>query len=151
MSTRSKRPRREHDETTDSTNNNTAATTPVPSKRQRKETNSSKTPLAPTPKMSTANTTFNIPSSVLKTYQQLLPENPQGIAFLFNAQFSEALDAAAKRVASEYMIAKGSAIEEFRRLLAIKVFTVDKFATKISPTPLSKQKEPLHHFKRNLY
>jgi hypothetical protein len=123
------------DEGPDNTKN--TVTTPVPSKRQREETNSSKTPAAPM--MPEANTNLNVPDdAVLKTYQQLLPENPEGITFLFHPQFSEALDAPAQLVATECGITKENAIEELRRLLAIKTFAKDELATKISPTPLSK-------------
>ncbi len=78
----------------------------------------------------------------------MLPKNPEGIAFLFGSPFSEALQVPAERVALEYQITKEDAIEELRRLLVIKAFTVDKDANKISPTPLSTQNHPNHpsHF-----
>lgn len=66
----------------------------------------------------------------------MLPKNHSGIAFLFNANFSEALRVLAERIAIDYGITKEAAIEEVRRFLAIKVFAVDEFAIKISPTPL---------------
>jgi hypothetical protein len=67
----------------------------------------------------------------------MLPENPEGIAFLFGTRFSEALQVPAMRVAIQYQITKEDAIEELRRLLIIKAFTADIDANKISPTPLS--------------
>jgi hypothetical protein len=110
-------------------------TSPVPAKRQRKESKASKT----THTMSVAATAINVPNAILQVYQHMLPKNPEGIAFLFGSPFSEALQVPAERVATEYQITKEDAIEELRRLLVIKAFTVDKDANKISPTPLSTQ------------
>jgi hypothetical protein len=89
------------------------------------------------PTMSVAATTINVPDAILKVYQHMLPNNPEGIAFLFDSAFSKAFQAPAERVATRYRVTKEEAIEEFRRLLVIKAFTVDKEANKISPTPLS--------------
>ena len=82
-----------------------------------------------------------------------MPDKPRGIQFLFSPAFSSAilvspyylknpktcanLKVTAEHVASTYKITQEEAIEEFRRLLAIKAFTMDENATKISPTPLS--------------
>jgi hypothetical protein len=79
----------------------------------------------------------NVPDAVLQVYHQLLPKNPEGIAFLFSPPFFEALEVRAGRLAIKYQINIEDAIEELRRLLAIKAFTVDKDGNKISPTPLS--------------
>jgi len=94
--------------------------------------------------MSVVATTVNVPNDVVQTYQHMLPDNPDGIAFLFGPNFSEALQVPADRVALAYQVTKEAAIEELRRLLAIKVFTVDEDATKTSPTPLSTQNYPNH-------
>lgn len=133
MSTKSKR-KSEYEDTPDYD----ATTTSIPSKRQqhkRKKSNSSKT--SPVPKMASAGPTLNVPAAALRTYEQLIPENSQGIHFLFSPNFSEALDTTARRAAAEYQITKEDVLEELRRFLAIKVFTVDEYATKISPTPFS--------------
>lgn len=74
----------------------------------------------------------------------MLSDNQDSIAFLFDSRFAEAFRVPAERVAIEYRITKDEAIVEFRRLLAIKVFTVDEKATKISPTPLSTQHHLYH-------
>jgi hypothetical protein len=74
----------------------------------------------------------------------MLPKTPEGRTFLFSPRFSEGLQLPAERVAIRYQVTKAQAIEEFRRLIAIKTFTVDEDATKISPTPLSMQ--TFHHF-----
>jgi hypothetical protein len=102
-------------------------------KRQRKEIESSRT----SPTMSPATATPSVPQAVLQVYQQMLPKNHEGIEFLFDERFSQALQVPAERVATAYNISKEDAIEELRRLLVIKAFTVDKDANKISPTPLS--------------
>ncbi|KAF8853886.1 ubiquitin-domain-containing protein [Acephala macrosclerotiorum] len=109
-----------------------ADTTPVPAKRRRQEPTSSKTALT----MPAAATVINVPEAVLQVYQHMLPNNPEGIAFLFDSRFSEALSVPADRVAIQYRITKDDAIEELRRLLVIKAFAVDEKATKISPTHL---------------
>jgi len=67
----------------------------------------------------------------------MLPKHADGIAFLFGSAFSEALQAPAERAAVLFQVTEEEAIEEFRRLLAIKTFKVDEDATNISPTPLS--------------
>jgi hypothetical protein len=87
--------------------------------------------------MSVPATAINVPDAVLQVYQSMLPQNLEGIAFLFSSRFSEALQVPAQRVAIPYQITEAEAIEELRRLLAIKVFTADEDANKISPTPLS--------------
>jgi len=143
MSARSQRPSnlkrdREPERDKTSTSKITTDTAPIQAKRQRKESKPSK--IATPPTMSAAAPTNNVPEAVLPAYQHLLIRNPDGIAFLFSSQFSEAIQAIAKNVAAEYHISSEDAIEELRRLLAIKTFTVDEDATKISPTPLSKQR-----------
>jgi hypothetical protein len=130
---RSSKLKRESDDSSYSDNITITDTTPVPAKRQRKESEDSKA--APT--MSAVATLVNVPDAVLQVYQQLLPKNPEGIAFLFSPSFFEALEVRAERLAIRYQINIEDAIEELRRLLAIKAFTVDKDGNKISPTPLS--------------
>jgi len=84
--------------------------------------------------MSVALTAISVLDAVLHVYQHMLPKNPKGISFLFGLHFSEALQVPAARVAIERKITKDDAIDELRRLLVIKAFTVDENATKISPT-----------------
>lgn len=72
-------------------------------------------------------------------YQQLLPDNPQGAAFLFGPRLLEALEEPLEQLTNQYDLTAETAIEELRRLLAIKTYTADRHATKISPTPLSKE------------
>lgn len=79
----------------------------------------------------------NVSDVVLDVYYQMLPNTPGGVDFLFGQSFSEALQITAERVAVVYKITKEEVIEELRRFLAIKAFTCDKYAVKISPTPLS--------------
>jgi len=110
-------------------------TQPTP-KRQRKETNSK------TATISSATTRANIPDELREIYQQLLPNSPNGIAFLFSPDFSTALNVPAERAASSYGVTKEQAIEELHRLLALKAFMADHDATKISPTPLSTMNLP---------
>jgi hypothetical protein len=127
----SQRPRKLKSELEESSDN----TTLVPANHHRKQSEASKA--APT--MSVAVTTIGVPNAILQVYQHMLPNNPEGIAFLFDFPFSKALQVTAERVAIQYQITKEDAIEELRRLLVIKAFTVDKDANKISPTPLSTQ------------
>jgi len=77
------------------------------------------------------------PSFPHTAYNVLLSGHPEGIAFLFSPRFSNALYGSAGRLAVEYNITSDQAIEELRRLLAIKVSAEDNNAEKISPTPLS--------------
>ena len=72
-----------------------------------------------------------------ESYCKALPNNAKGIAFLFSSRFYDALQVPAQTVAFAFDTSVDSAIEEFRRLIAIKVFTTDKEAEIISPTPLS--------------
>lgn len=73
----------------------------------------------------------------LKSYQQILPAD--GVAFLFSERFSQTLlEAVGRDIALENRITEDQVIQEFRRRLALKAFTVDTFATKISPTHLIK-------------
>lgn len=78
-----------------------------------------------------------VPNDVYRTYRRLRVPR-EGIAFLFAPRFSDVLYGAAARVTRAYNTYPVKAIEEFRRLLALKVLTRDYRATKISPTPLSK-------------
>ncbi|PMD45493.1 hypothetical protein L207DRAFT_629947 [Hyaloscypha variabilis F] len=120
--------KRENDEITDSDIIDVTHTAP---KRQRKEDNASKT--AP---MTSDIRGTSVPDDLLQAYRHLLPKSREGIAFLFSSTFSDALQAPAERAATLHEVTREQAIEELRRLLAIKVFTVDEDATKISPTPL---------------
>ncbi|KUJ11530.1 ubiquitin-domain-containing protein [Mollisia scopiformis] len=70
-------------------------------------------------------------------YRQIVLNKAEAVAFLFGSRFSDALQVPAERAAMLYRTTGALAIEEFRRLLAIKMFTVDTDADKISPTPLS--------------
>jgi hypothetical protein len=65
-----------------------------------------------------------------------LRQAPEGITLLFSTRFSTATQAAASSAVSEYHVTKAQAIEELRRLLAIKAFTADNSAEKISSNPL---------------
>jgi hypothetical protein len=133
MSGKSQPNKLKHERQEDMTDTTITDTTPVAAKRQRKESKAAKT--APT--MSTTATAINVPDAVLQAYQHMLPKNPEGIAFLFGSRFSDAIQGPSQRVAIISQVSKEEAIEEFRRLLAIKMFTVDEDASKISPTPLS--------------
>lgn len=109
----------------------------VPAKRHRKESGLQGLNTAPTMSAPATNVNVGVHDALLRVYHHMLPKNPEGIAFLFDARFAEALRVPANRVAIEYQITREEGIEELRRLIAIKAFTVDKDATKISPTPLS--------------
>lgn len=111
----------------------TTVTLPFPLKRQRMEAPETDLMISDTP------ATIDMHGNDLQAYQHMLPKSPAGRAFLFSPRFSEALQMPAERVAIKYQVTKAKAIEEFRRLIAIKTFTVDADATKISPTPLSTQ------------
>ncbi|KAF2651102.1 hypothetical protein K491DRAFT_682473 [Lophiostoma macrostomum CBS 122681] len=75
-----------------------------------------------------------IPSVSHRVYLDILPKD--AVTFLFSTYFSKALSGEAANV---YGVSSNDAIEEFRRLLAIKAFTVDVNADKISPTPIMDQ------------
>lgn len=85
----------------------------------------------------------DIPDATLQVYRHMLPRNPKGIAFLFDASFSDALENV-EDVAIAYHVHKDDAIEELRRLLVIKALTGDEDANEISPTPLSKKPETIN-------
>ncbi|KAG4441343.1 hypothetical protein IFR05_003157 [Cadophora sp. M221] len=70
-----------------------------------------------------------------KTYLRLLP-NTAALEFLRSSTFSETLQTIGLAVASSNGCTIDECIEEFRRFIAIKAFTSDEIATKISPTPL---------------
>jgi hypothetical protein len=72
-------------------------------------------------------------------YQQLLLRSPEGITFLFSTRFSNDLQVAASQLSVDYNVTADQAIEELRRLPAIKAFTEDHNADKISPTTLMVQ------------
>jgi len=79
---------------------------------------------------------LNVPTDVLETYKFLLSSNTAGLIFLFSPAYINALKPTAERLVEEYGFGIEKVIDEFRRLLAIKVFSFDGDATKISPTPL---------------
>lgn len=83
--------------------------------------------------------------SLREIYEQLLPNPDNEIESLFSGAFSTTLQNTSARVAAEYRVTEDEAIEEFRRLLAIKAFTSDVKASKISPTPLSKEASKQPH------
>ncbi|MAD84988.1 MAG: hypothetical protein CL912_18675 [Deltaproteobacteria bacterium] len=85
---------------------------------------------------------LNVPTDVLETYKFLLSSNTAGLIFLFSPAYINALKPTAERLVEEYGFGIEKVIDEFRRLLAIKVFSFDGDATKISPTPLSKFRRP---------
>ena len=92
----------------------------VPAKRQREQY-----------------TDVKVPEDLRSIYEQLLPKPESGIKFLFDPTFASTLKSTASRLAAEYRIKEDEAIEEVRRLFAMKAFTSDEKASKISPTPLS--------------
>lgn len=132
---RASQPKRgnEDEEFKSQNNNATSASTPAV-KRQR--ISSAASALRDTAE-TVAFTTMDVPESTLRVYQRFLPNNLEGIGFLFGQRLSDAIQVPAERVADEYNITKEDAIEELRRLLAIKTFTNDNDGIKISPTPLS--------------
>ncbi|KAF9741386.1 hypothetical protein PMIN01_00925 [Paraphaeosphaeria minitans] len=69
----------------------------------------------------------------IEIYRQHL--STAAVNFLFSNAFSDALNTEASMLAQASLISAECAIEEFRRLLVIKVFVVDTEGTKISPTP----------------
>lgn len=79
----------------------------------------------------------SIPLDIPSVYKQILPDQPTGITFLFGSRFLQAVDSFAQEIAPKYSINVNTAIEELRRLLVIKTYTVDTLGTKIFPTPLS--------------
>ncbi|KAK0119476.1 hypothetical protein ONS95_010923 [Cadophora gregata] len=72
---------------------------------------------------------------VTKTYLLLL-SNAASLEFLRSSAFAKALDKPARSVGTCLGYSMNECIEELRRFLAIKVYTSDEGATKISPTPL---------------
>jgi hypothetical protein len=125
--------KREREEAIDLTRD----TTPVLKRQRRQEPH-----LSMTAQIKSDPAAINAPEAVIKAYQHILGSNLEAIAFLFSSAFGAALKVPAERVASDYHVTTEEAIEELRRLLAIKAFAVDTEATKISPTPLSTQTSP---------
>ncbi|KAL2069439.1 hypothetical protein VTL71DRAFT_14118 [Oculimacula yallundae] len=78
----------------------------------------------------------NAPSEDYLRYKFLLSDNTAGVTFLFGSAFKFALDGPAERIAAEYTTQIDKVLDEFRRFLAIKVFTSDGDGRKIGPTPL---------------
>lgn len=74
--------------------------------------------------------------SVVRRYQNI-QLSADAIDFIFEPRFSDSLRVTAERAAKTYNVTPSEAIEEFRRLLAIKTLVFDIDAVKISPTPLS--------------
>ncbi|KAH7346274.1 hypothetical protein BKA65DRAFT_551195 [Rhexocercosporidium sp. MPI-PUGE-AT-0058] len=75
----------------------------------------------------------------LQIYQSMLPYNPEAITFLFSPAFTAPLKAVTKSLSDTSYLPRNVILEEFRRFVAIKLFTVDTEATKTSPTPLMDQ------------
>jgi hypothetical protein len=92
--------------------------------------------------MPAATRTIDKHRTTLNVYEHMLPKSPEGRAFLFSPRFSGGLQVPAERIAIRYQVTNAEAIEEFRRLIAIKTFTVDEDATKISHTPIRTQNVP---------
>lgn len=91
----------------------------------------------------------DLPAAVVQVYRNA-QLSADAIAFLFSSEFSVAFQDVVEEIGRVYRVSREQAIEEFRRLLAIKTFTFDVNATKISPTPLSKflsesKKSPSYH------
>ncbi|CZT43291.1 uncharacterized protein RSE6_03302 [Rhynchosporium secalis] len=74
----------------------------------------------------------------MEIYHDMLSSNAAAVVFLFSLAFTLPLQLMieAEDLDSKFGLGVEEMIEEFRRFLAIKLFTVDKNATKISPTPL---------------
>jgi hypothetical protein len=68
--------------------------------------------------------------SVHPVYQKLLPQAPNGVAFLFSDRFTNTLKGIASKASDDYSVTAECALEEFRRLLAIKAFMSDHEAEK---------------------
>lgn len=77
-------------------------------------------------------------SAIHPAYHDLLSDS--ATAFIFGDAFSEALGVASRECSGIFDVTEEFALEEFRRFLAIKIWTVDVDATKISPTALSKSR-----------
>ncbi|KAF2436930.1 ubiquitin-like protein [Tothia fuscella] len=67
-------------------------------------------------------------------YQEII--HADAVSFIHGKRLYAGLEKPAQRVATEFGITSERVIEEFRRLIAIKVFTNGTNADKISPTPL---------------
>ncbi|KAG9244549.1 hypothetical protein BJ878DRAFT_567460 [Calycina marina] len=79
---------------------------------------------------------YNIDEELLKAYKLLMPNNRNGIHFLMSEEFHKEMFKQAKDIAldyTDYGIEAKYIIEDFRRFLAIKVFTADTNADKIEP------------------
>jgi hypothetical protein len=72
------------------------------------------------------------------------------VVFLFSKAFHDALETKADNCPRKYGVSAEEAVEEFRRLLAIKTWVVDVDAKKISPTPVSKLHVFLCHLLRTI-
>lgn len=84
----------------------------------------------------------NIPESKFVTtvhpaFAKLMPDSPDGIQFLFGQRFYDAMrqEFFDRRFGFQYQVTSSLAIEELRRLIALKVYSKDE-AKFISPTPL---------------
>jgi len=70
-------------------------------------------------------------------YTKLLPST--AISFLFSDRFHHALKTAAEKIAKTYNTKTAEdVIEEFRRMIALKVFVCDTNGEKMKPTEMSK-------------
>lgn len=84
-----------------------------------------------------ASSAVNVPTALLEVYEYLLPNNSKAICFVFGSRLSDVLQAPAEHVATVYSVTKEDAVEEFKRLMAIKTYMVDDQSDNLSPTPLS--------------
>lgn len=69
-------------------------------------------------------------------FHQLITDSPQIIAFLYGRHFTTTLKETAENAAEDYGVTPDQAVEEFRRLLALKIFSNDSDGRKIGATPL---------------
>lgn len=69
-------------------------------------------------------------------FHRLITNSPQSIAFLYGSRFTNAMKEAASNAAVLFNVTAAQAIEELRRLLALKVFARDDQGRKIGATPL---------------
>ncbi|RDW60196.1 hypothetical protein BP5796_11802 [Coleophoma crateriformis] len=102
----------------------------MPAKRQRTSSDASTADVMEDLKLTNA--------MIHPVYKTLLAHAPNGINFLFSTQLYDMLKGTASQdhIARIYNVTIERAVEELRRLLAIKTFMRDYDADKISPTPL---------------
>lgn len=99
--------------------------------------------LDPLHNMSVANTTENA-APIQEGFHALLPEQPKALELLFGCHLFDTLKETAQETTRGYRSSVEDAVEEYRRLIAIKAYVVDTNATKINPTPLSNSNALFH-------